>query len=56
VADLDLRLAAHSCGGSHGLPQIQTHFIRFEIMRPQDRVCMTAFEQEVSVFPLSSPI
>ena len=24
---LDLRLAAHSCGGSHGLLQIQTDFI-----------------------------
>ena len=36
VADLDLRLAAHSCGGSHGLPQIQKHFIRFEIMRSHD--------------------
>src|SRR5690242_18686721 len=38
VADLDLRLAAHSCGGSHGLLQIQTHFIRFDIMRSHDRI------------------
>jgi len=36
VADSDLRLAAHSCGGSHGLPHIQMHFIRFEFMRPNE--------------------
>jgi hypothetical protein len=36
VADSDLRLAAHSCGGSHGLPHVQMHFIRFEFMRPNE--------------------
>src|SRR6478735_4863232 len=43
VADSDLRLAAHSCGGSHGLPQNQTRFIRLELMRSDEKCPCSLF-------------